>query len=185
MVAKCGQNRHALRCVFDHCISTFCTCNTIFSGIYRKSHIPDGVGYQEKYYFNGGDTGFKVFKTRYANIGVGICWDQWFPECARAMTLGGAELLLYPTAIGSGTSLHLCKYRCNPFILLGKRRSCIVLFHFVRPEPLDPSLNSSKHWQRVMQGHSGANILPVIASNRIGVEKDMVRMWYYLLIILH
>ena len=70
-------------------------------GRYRKSHIPDGPGYEEKYYFSPGDTGFRVWKTRFATIGVGICWDQWFPECARALALGGAELLLYPTAIGS------------------------------------------------------------------------------------
>jgi len=70
-------------------------------GVYRKSHIPDGPGYEEKFYFRGGDTGFKVFSTRHAVIGVGICWDQWFPECARAMTLLGAEVLFYPTAIGS------------------------------------------------------------------------------------
>jgi N-carbamoylputrescine amidase len=70
-------------------------------GIYRKSHIPDGPGYQEKYYFRGGDTGFRVWETRYATIGVGICWDQWFPECARSMVLQGAEVLFYPTAIGT------------------------------------------------------------------------------------
>jgi N-carbamoylputrescine amidase len=70
-------------------------------GLYRKSHIPDGAGYQEKFYFNPGDTGFKVWRTRHATIGAAICWDQWFPEAARAMALGGAELLFYPTAIGS------------------------------------------------------------------------------------
>jgi N-carbamoylputrescine amidase len=70
-------------------------------GIYRKSHIPDGPGYQEKYYFRPGDTGFKVWKTKLGTIGVGICWDQWYPEAARAMVLQGAEILLYPTAIGS------------------------------------------------------------------------------------
>jgi N-carbamoylputrescine amidase len=70
-------------------------------GTYRKSHIPDGPGYQEKYYFRPGDTGFKVWDTRYAKIGVGICWDQWYPEAARAMALLGAEVLFYPTAIGS------------------------------------------------------------------------------------
>lgn len=111
-------------------------------GLYRKSHIPDGPGYQEKFYFNPGDTGFKVWKTRYCNVGVGICWDQWFPECARAMVLQGAELLLYPTAIGT--------------------------------EPQDQSLDSSRHWQRVMQGHAGANLTPLVASNRIGREKDMI-----------
>jgi N-carbamoylputrescine amidase len=70
-------------------------------GVYRKSHIPDGPGYQEKYYFRPGDTGFKVWNTRFGRVGAGICWDQWFPECARAMALMGAEVLLYPTAIGS------------------------------------------------------------------------------------
>lgn len=70
-------------------------------GVYRKSHIPDGPGYEEKFYFRPGNTGFKVWSTKYARVGVGICWDQWFPECARAMTLLGAEVLLYPTAIGT------------------------------------------------------------------------------------
>lgn len=107
-------------------------------GIYRKSHIPDGPGYHEKYYFNPGDSGFRVWDTRYARIGVGICWDQWFPECARSMALLGAELLFYPTAIGS--------------------------------EPHDPTISSRDHWQRVQQGHAGANLIPLIASNRIGRE---------------
>jgi N-carbamoylputrescine amidase len=70
-------------------------------GLYRKSHIPDGPGYQEKFYFTPGDTGFKVFSTAYGKIGVAICWDQWFPEAARSMVLQGAEILFYPTAIGS------------------------------------------------------------------------------------
>lgn len=70
-------------------------------GVYRKSHIPDGPGYEEKFYFRPGDTGFKVWRTRHGCIGVGICWDQWFPEAARSMALQGAEILLYPTAIGS------------------------------------------------------------------------------------
>lgn len=107
-------------------------------GHYRKSHIPDGPGYQEKFYFSPGDTGFKVWDTSVGRIGLGICWDQWFPECARAMALMGAEILLYPTAIGS--------------------------------EPLNPGYDSSTHWQNVMRGHAAANILPVIASNRIGTE---------------
>ncbi|MCL6705432.1 N-carbamoylputrescine amidase [Pseudomonas sp. R2.Fl] len=107
-------------------------------GIYRKSHIPDGPGYTEKYYFSPGDTGFRTWKTKHAVIGVGICWDQWFPEAARAMALKGAEILFYPTAIGS--------------------------------EPQDPTIDSAAHWQRVMQGHAAANLMPVVASNRIGVE---------------
>ncbi len=107
-------------------------------GTYRKSHIPDGPGYTEKYYFNPGDTGFRVWRTRHAMIGVGICWDQWFPESARCMALLGAELLLYPTAIGS--------------------------------EPPDPTWDSCGHWQRVMQGHAGANLMPLVAANRIGRE---------------
>ncbi|MCJ8169412.1 N-carbamoylputrescine amidase [Atopomonas sediminilitoris] len=109
-------------------------------GTYRKSHIPDGPGYSEKYYFNPGDTGFMVWDTAFAKIGVGICWDQWFPECARSMALMGAEILFYPTAIGS--------------------------------EPHDPSITSREHWQRVQQGHAGANLMPLIASNRIGKEEQ-------------
>lgn len=108
-------------------------------GIYRKAHIPDGPGYQEKYYFNPGDTGFRVFQTRYARLGCAICWDQWFPEAARILALQGAELLLYPTAIGS--------------------------------EPQDPDLDSCDHWTRVMQGHAGANVMPLVAANRIGEEQ--------------
>lgn len=109
-------------------------------GIYRKSHLPDGPGYHEKYYFNPGDTGFKVWQTRYAKIGVGICWDQWFPESARSMALLGAELLFFPTAIGS--------------------------------EPHDASIDSREHWQRVQQGQAGANLIPLVASNRIGKEEQ-------------
>ncbi|MDR3516931.1 MAG: N-carbamoylputrescine amidase [Azospirillaceae bacterium] len=117
-------------------------------GIYRKSHIPDGPGYQEKYYFTPGDTGFRVFATRYGAIGAAVCWDQWFPECARAMTLQGAELLLYPTAIGS--------------------------------EPQDATLDSRDHWTRVMQGHAGANLVPLVASNRIGTEVgDQATITFY------
>jgi len=107
-------------------------------GVYRKSHIPMSPGYEEKFFFSPGDTGFKVFETKYARIGVGICWDQWFPEAARCMALQGAELLLYPTAIGS--------------------------------EPQDAELESGEHWRRVMQGHAAANMVPVVASNRNGVE---------------
>ena len=106
-------------------------------GIYRKTHIPDDHYYQEKFYFTPGDTGFRVFETRYGTIGVGICWDQWFPETARFMAVKGAELLYYPTAIGS--------------------------------EPI-LSVDSMPHWRRVMQGHAAANLMPVIAANRIGTE---------------
>lgn len=109
-------------------------------GTYRKTHIPQNPGYEEKYYFTPGDTGFVTFRTRFATIGCGICWDQWFPECARALALNGAEILLYPTAIGS--------------------------------EPADPGYDSSGHWQRVMQGHSAANMVPVVASNRVGDEHE-------------
>jgi len=110
-------------------------------GTYRKSHIPDGPGYQEKYYFRPGDTGFKVWNTRYAKIGVGICWDQWYPEAARDMALLGAEVLFYPTAIGS--------------------------------EPHDGTLDTRDPWRRAMQGHAVSNIMPVVAANRIGVEKGL------------
>ncbi|EEX94699.1 putative carbon-nitrogen hydrolase [Vibrio orientalis CIP 102891 = ATCC 33934] len=107
---------------------------------YRKSHIPDGPGYSEKYYFSPGDTGFKVWQTQFGKFGAGICWDQWFPELARSLALHGAEAIFYPTAIGS--------------------------------EPQDPTLDSRDHWQRTMQGHSAANLVPVIASNRVGTEVD-------------
>lgn len=117
-------------------------------GLYRKSHIPDGPGYQEKYYFNPGDTGFRVFDTKFGRVGAGICWDQWFPECARSMALMGAEILCYPTAIGN--------------------------------EPQDGSIDSRDHWQRVMQGHAAANMMPLIASNRIGSEQsDAATMTFY------
>lgn len=106
-------------------------------GVYRKTHIPDDHYYQEKFYFSPGDTGFKVWDTAYGKIGVGICWDQWFPETARCMALMGAEILLYPTAIGSEPILE-----CD----------------------------SMPHWRRVMQGHSAANVMPVIAANRVGSE---------------
>ncbi len=109
-------------------------------GVYRKSHIPDGPGYEEKFYFNPGDTGFKVWKTKYAKIGIGVCWDQWYPEAARCMALMGAELLFYPTAIGS--------------------------------EPQDAGIDSKDHWQTCMLGHAAANLVPVVASNRIGAEED-------------
>lgn len=108
-------------------------------GLYRKSHIPAGPGYQEKYYFTPGDTGFRVWRTRFGTFGFGICWDQWFPESARAMALMGAEALFYPTAIGN------------------------------EPPPAPP-VESRGHWMRVMQGHAGANCMPLIASNRIGTE---------------
>lgn len=108
-------------------------------GVYRKSHIPDGPGYQEKFYFSPGDTGFKVFKTKFGNIGALVCWDQWFPEAARCAALAGADILVYPTAIGS------------------------------EPFPA-PNVSSYGHWARVMQGHAAANMMPLVASNRIGTE---------------
>ena len=108
-------------------------------GVYRKTHIPDGVGYQEKYYFNPGDTGFRVWQTKFGQVGLGICWDQWFPETARCLVLGGAEILLYPTAIGN--------------------------------EPQFPDWDSRDHWQRAMQGHAASNMIPLVASNRIGTEQ--------------
>jgi N-carbamoylputrescine amidase len=106
-------------------------------GVYRKTHIPDDHFYQEKFYFTPGNTGFKVWETRFGTIGVGICWDQWFPETARSMALMGAEMLLYPTAIGS--------------------------------EPILQT-DSMPHWRRTMQGHAAANLMPVAAANRIGLE---------------
>ena len=107
-------------------------------GVYRKTHIPDDHFYQEKFYFTPGNTGFRVFETRYGKVGVGICWDQWFPEAARAMALLGADIILYPTAIGS-----------EPILLT----------------------DSMPHWRRTMQGHAAANIIPVVAANRVGEER--------------
>ena len=109
-------------------------------GHYRKSHIPDFPAYEEKFYFCPGDTGFRAFDTRFGRIGVAVCWDQWFPEAARAMTLAGADVLFYPTAIGS--------------------------------EVYAPELDSKDHWQIVMRGHAAANVIPVVASNRIGKEES-------------
>ena len=114
--------------------------NGVILGKYRKTHIPDDHYYQEKFYFSPGDTGFKTFKTSYGTIGIGICWDQWFPETARCLALNGAELLFYPTAIGSEPILQ-----CD----------------------------SMPHWRNVMKGHAAANIVPVIAANRYGLEKVM------------
>lgn len=111
-------------------------------GVYRKSHIPDGPGYQEKYYFRPGDTGFRTWPTLKGRIGVGICWDQWFPEAARAMALMGADALLYPTAIGA--------------------------------EPQDAGLDTAARWRRGMQGHAVANVIPVVAANRVGDEGGQV-----------
>ena len=107
-------------------------------GVYRKTHIPDDHYYQEKFYFTPGNTGFRVFYTGMGRVGVGICWDLWFPETARGMALLGADILLYPTAIGSEPVLEV---------------------------------DSVGHWQRVMQGHAAANIMPVVAANRYGIEE--------------
>ncbi len=107
-------------------------------GNYRKSHIPQGPGYEEKYYFSPGDTGFKVWETAMGRVGLAVCWDQWFPETARILALKGAEMLLYPTAIGS--------------------------------EPPAPDYDSQPHWEMTMRGHAAANIMPLVASNRVGRE---------------
>jgi len=121
-------------------------------GTYRKSHIPDGPGYEEKYYFRPGNGGFKVWDVPIshgsARIGVGICWDQWYPEAARVMALMGAEVLLYPTAIGS--------------------------------EPYDDDLDTSRMWRRAMLGHAVSNCMPVAAANRIGAEgpSDQAQSFY-------
>lgn len=110
-------------------------------GVYRKSHIPDFPAYEEAFYFAPGDTGFLVFDTKFARFGAGVCWDQWFPEAARIMSLRGAELLLYPTAIGRPTNGSRYEFK-----------------------------DSKPHWQRTMQGHAAANMVVLAAANRIGVE---------------
>ncbi|MQG94209.1 N-carbamoylputrescine amidase [Pseudomonas sp. MN1F] len=120
-------------------------------GVYRKTHIPNAIGYQEKEYFSPGDTGFKIWDTAFGRLGIGICWDQWFPETARCLALMGAEVLLFPTAIGS--------------------------------EPGCAELDSRDHWQVAMRGHAAANLLPVVAANRVGVEvadsDESLRMRFY------
>jgi N-carbamoylputrescine amidase len=117
-------------------------------GHYRKSHIPQTPGYEEKYYFSPGDTGFKPIDTAYGKLGIAVCWDQWFPEAARSLVLQGAEFLMYPTAIGS--------------------------------EPKNEELDSMEHWRVVMRGHAGANMVPVVAANRIGSESvEGVPMKFY------
>jgi N-carbamoylputrescine amidase len=108
-------------------------------GNYRKTHIPHAIGYEEKYCFTPGKTGFNVFDTSFAKVGCGICWDQRFPETARSLAIPGAEVLRFPTAIGT--------------------------------EPGCPENDSSGHCKRTMQGHAAANMVPLVASNRVGPEK--------------
>lgn len=129
---KAGQEFYNSVVMVDH--------NGDIMGTYRKTHIPDGPGYSEKYYFRPGNLGFKVWNTKFGTVGVGICWDQWYPEVARAMVLQGAEVLFYPTAIGF--------------------------------EPSTPDIDTSKPWQRAMQGHAVSNFIPVVAANRIGAEQN-------------
>ena len=118
------------------------------AGHYRKSHIPQAPGYEEKYYFSPGDTGFEPIPTRFGKLGIAVCWDQWFPETARCLVLRGADFLMYPTAIGS--------------------------------EPADASVDSMEHWRMAMRGHAAANMIPVVAANRIGTETtDGVEMRFY------
>jgi N-carbamoylputrescine amidase len=136
VVLPCSFFEKACRAFFN--AITIIDADGTVMGVYRKTHIPNDVGYQEKLYFSPGDTGFRVWPTRHGRVGLGICWDQWFPEAARCMALMGAEVLMYPTAIGS---------------------------------ELDDDHDSVSHWQTVMQGHAAANIMPVVASNRIGQEK--------------
>ena len=144
MALELSRELNILILVSFYELSGNCTYNTLayvedgkLLGTYRKTHIPDDHYYQEKFYFTPGNTGFKVFDTKYGRIGAGICWDQWFPETARCLALNGAELIFFPTAIGSEPILNV---------------------------------DSSSHWQRVMVGHAAANIVPVIAANRIGLE---------------
>ena len=144
MALELSRELNILILVSFYELSGNCTYNTLayvedgkLLGTYRKTHIPDDHYYQEKFYFTPGNTGFKVFDTKYGRIGAGICWDQWFPETARCLALNGAELIFFPTAIGSEPILNV---------------------------------DSSSHWQRVMMGHGAANIVPIIAANRIGLE---------------
>jgi N-carbamoylputrescine amidase len=115
-----------------------------YLGKYRKMHIPDDPGYYEKFYFTPGDLGYKVFHTKYATIGVLICWDQWYPEAARITAMKGADILFYPTAIGWATS-----------------------------QDRDTNVEQYNAWQTIQRAHSVANGLPVVSVNRTGMEGDM------------
>ena len=118
-----------------------------YLGKYRKMHIPDDPGYYEKFYFTPGDLGYKVFKTRYATVGVLICWDQWYPEAARITALMGAEILFYPTAIGWATH-----------------------------QDEATNVEQYNAWQTIQRSHSVANGIPVVSVNRVGYEGDM-KFW--------
>ncbi|TCW86916.1 N-carbamoylputrescine amidase [Burkholderia sp. SRS-46] len=143
---------------FERCHQKYFNSMTIIDaggellGTYRKTHIPDGPGYYEKFYFNPGDTGFRAWATRYATVGVGICWDQWFPESARSMALQGAEILLFPTAIGS-----------SPIDSAASSD--------IESGDLQNTELRHRHWRNVQCGHAAANMMPLVASNRIGVER--------------
>ena len=113
------------------------------AGCYRKMHIPDDPGYYEKFYFTPGDMGFNPIDTSVGRIGVLVCWDQWYPEAARLMALAGADILVYPTAIGG-----------------------------VGTDPVEEQMVQRQAWQLVQRGHSVANGLPVITVNRVGHEPD-------------
>ena len=113
------------------------------AGIYRKMHIPDGPGYHEKYYFTAGDSGFNPIQTSLGKLGVLVCWDQWFPEAARLMALGGAEILIFPTAIGWDLK-----------------------------DPNEEKEHQTQAWQIIQQSHAISNNLPVICTNRVGYEND-------------
>ena len=118
-----------------------------YLGKYRKMHIPDDPGYYEKFYFTPGDLGYKVFKTKYATIGVLICWDQWYPEAARITALMGAEILFYPTAIGWATH-----------------------------QDEETNIEQYNAWQTIQRSHAVANGIPVVSVNRVGYEGDM-KFW--------
>jgi len=115
-----------------------------YLGKYRKNHIPDDPGYYEKFYFTPGDTGYRVFDTKFAKIGVLICWDQWYPEAARITSLMGAEILFYPTAIG-----------------------------WASDQPTDVNEEQYEAWQTIQRSHAIANGVPVVSVNRVGQEGDM------------
>ena len=118
-----------------------------YLGKYRKMHIPDDPGYYEKFYFTPGDLGYKVFKTKYATIGVLICWDQWYPEAARITALMGAEILFYPTAIG-----------------------------WANHQDEETNIEQYNAWQTIQRSHAVANGIPVVSVNRVGYEGDM-KFW--------
>eukprot|EP00877_Chromochloris_zofingiensis_P004546 jgi/Chrzof1/14092/Cz08g24250.t1 len=144
-------------------------------GVYRKSHLPQNQGYQDKFYFTPGDTGFQVYNTRYGRLGAAVCWDQWFPEVARCLALQGAEIIIFPTAIGSPPMPSVVGEA------LTIKDITMRVAGSVLGTPKDPYKNSIptalvkyQHWIRTQVGQAAANMVPILSTNRIGQESSSI-----------